>query len=189
MTSRAVTSHHQGADQLDSLTRVVKCNLDEDQCLSLHDILASFQTAINEEQAWALCYQTVKCFGQHYQASQCYLITDPSHLYVHKDGFVHQKSLFPKTIKSGTAEGMFPFVSFPLSKLPLWHEQHEFSSVLADSFIEKCMQLGAANWLQSKCKLCHPVQVIHHAVSSSLSKRPADVLPQIVFGAWNQFPY
>jgi len=89
------------------LTRVVRCSLDEDQCLSLHNILTSFQTAINEEQAWALCYQTVKCFSQHHEASQCYLITDPSNLSIHKDGFVHPKSLFPKAIKSGTGQGTY----------------------------------------------------------------------------------
>lgn len=107
MASRAVTTsqQHQTTGQLDGVTRVVKCTVDEDQCLSLQDILASFQTAINEEQAWALCYQTVKCFRQHYQASQCYLITEPAHLFLHKDGYVHQKSLFPRTNKSG--EGMY----------------------------------------------------------------------------------
>ena len=110
MTSRALAKNH-SSDQLDSLTRVVKCSLDEDQCLSLQDILTSFQTAINEEQAWALCYQTVKCFTQHYQASQCYLITEPAHLAIHKDGFVHQKSLFPRMAKSGTSEGMLYYCS------------------------------------------------------------------------------
>lgn len=98
-----MTSHVRGGSnlvQLDSLTRGVKCTLDEEQCLSLQDILSSFQTAINEEQAWALCYETVKCFGQHYQASQAYLITDPSHLAIHKDGFVHPKSLLPSSSKA-----------------------------------------------------------------------------------------
>src|SRR5690625_3145076 len=52
--------NHTGRHSLAHLsTRVVRCSLDEDQCLSLCDILASFQTAVNEEQAWALCYQTV----------------------------------------------------------------------------------------------------------------------------------
>lgn len=114
MTSRAMSStsktHHSGLlDPASGLTRVVKCTLDEDQCLSLEDILSSFQTAINEEQAWALCYQAVKCFSQHFQSSQSniYLVTDPAHLFIHKEGFVHQKSLFPKATKKGiTNDGM-----------------------------------------------------------------------------------
>lgn len=114
MTSRAMSStsksHYSGLlDPASGLTRVVKCTLDEDQCLSLEDILSSFQTAINEEQAWALCYQAVKCFSQHFQSSQSniYLVTDPAHLFIHKEGFVHQKSLFPKATKKGTTnDGM-----------------------------------------------------------------------------------
>ena len=95
--------------------QLVKCTLDDDQCLNLANILQSFQTAINEEQAWALCYQIVKCFRQYYQPPvnssktshhnhhhhnhhhDCYLITDPSHVHIHKDGFIHRKTLDPKT--------------------------------------------------------------------------------------------
>ena len=106
MACRAVTDEHNV--RLDSLTRVARCTLDDDQCLSLQDILVSFQAAINEEQAWALCYETVKCFSQHYQStSQCYLITDPLHLSIHKDGYVHPKSLFAKLPKTNNFEGMF----------------------------------------------------------------------------------
>jgi len=45
----------------------VKCELDGDECLSLGDMLAAFQTAINEEQAWALCHQSVKLFLHHFR--------------------------------------------------------------------------------------------------------------------------
>lgn len=96
----------------DHSAMVVKCTLDENQCLSLHDILYSFQTAINEEQAWAICYQTVKCFHQHYQPSQCYIITDPAHVLIHKEGYVHPKTLYPIVTKGSTNSGLFaPLVS------------------------------------------------------------------------------
>ncbi|XP_075676617.1 protein spire homolog 1-like isoform X2 [Dermatophagoides pteronyssinus] len=94
--------------------QLVKCTLDNDQCLNLANILQSFQTAINEEQAWALCYQIVKCFRQYYQPTNnnnnntshhnhqnCYLVTDPSHVHLHKDGYVHPKTLYQKTNDQG----------------------------------------------------------------------------------------
>lgn len=39
-----------------------RCCLDSDHCARLSAILSSFQAAISEEQAWALCYQAVRCF-------------------------------------------------------------------------------------------------------------------------------
>ncbi|KAF7493368.1 hypothetical protein SSS_05838 [Sarcoptes scabiei] len=153
-------------ESFEAAPTIVRCQLNSNQCLSLNDILRSFQTAINEEQAWAICYQTIKCFRQHYlhhpfasspslspspsqsqsrsssskskrtsreaitatlttpssspslnivipktsslqadfhhQNQQlkhrqvCYLITDPSELWIHKDGFIHSDTLFQK---------------------------------------------------------------------------------------------
>lgn len=88
---------------------IKKCTLNDDQCLSLNDILCSFQTAINEEQAWALCYQLVKCFNEHYKPSHCYLITDPSHVLIHKEGFAHKKTLYQQNIQGKS--NLFPYYS------------------------------------------------------------------------------
>lgn len=77
-----------------NLPNVVRCcRLDEDGCLTLEDILTSFQTAINEEQAWALCYLALKCFAQHFRPGATSLVIEPSHLAIHKDGLVHPKTL------------------------------------------------------------------------------------------------
>lgn len=96
-----------------STAPIKKCTLNDDQCLSLNDILCSFQTAINEEQAWALCYQLVKCFNEHYQPSHCYLITDPAHVLIHKDGFAHKKTLYQQNIQ-GKLAFFFLFINFYL---------------------------------------------------------------------------
>ena len=108
--------------------KAVKCELDTDECLSLGDMLSAFQTAINEEQAWALCHQTVKLFLSNFRAqdqsrllrhqanasqhqtttqqqpqsnqlatphSEVFVISEPAHLFVHRDGDIHLKSLNP----------------------------------------------------------------------------------------------
>lgn len=177
MTSRGVTSATSSSNGGPStcgaaggLTRVVKCTLDEDQCLSLQDILTSFQTAINEEQAWALCYQSVKCFSQHYQSSQCYLITDPAHLFIHKDGYVHQKSLFPKAAKRGTTnDGMYhhaatqpSLFSSLLFLQQLLHNLNCQCTCLCT--VIKMYATGCLNWSQYTCLhanvLSHPLRAL-----------------------------
>lgn len=207
MTSRAMSSssscstsklqHISGLlDPASGLTRVVKCTLDEDQCLSLQDILASFQTAINEEQAWALCYQAVKCFSHHYQSSQntgIALVTSPAHLYIHKDGFVHQKSLFPskETKRGATNEGkcapvcsnqllftFFPaffffFFFFIILTVSLYSV---YCVRLVFALSSKCMQLGAPSIGHSTLVYmqmsCHIILRAPYSSSSSLANLP-----------------
>ncbi|RWS30238.1 protein spire-like protein [Leptotrombidium deliense] len=68
-------------------------SLDADNCLSLASILEAFNGPINEEQAWALCYQTAKCIQSVHQKYQLYSISDAKYMFVHKDGSVHEKTI------------------------------------------------------------------------------------------------
>ncbi|XP_013168307.1 PREDICTED: protein spire [Papilio xuthus] len=69
-------------------------SLDAYDCLNLQQILQAFNSTIGEEYAWALFYQAAKCFQKCLaDGSTCYLATEPRHLLLHKDGFVHPNTL------------------------------------------------------------------------------------------------
>ncbi|XP_046619602.1 protein spire isoform X1 [Neodiprion virginianus] len=79
-----------------------RCRLNADNCLSLRDILLSFNGPISEEQAWALCYQCARCFKNaifsHPHPSprnddRLYHVTELSHVLLHRDGDVHQSTM------------------------------------------------------------------------------------------------
>lgn len=71
-----------------------ECGLDAADCMSLQQILQAFNSNINEEQAWALFYQTARCFQRCLsEGSTCYLITEPKHVVLHKDGTVHANTI------------------------------------------------------------------------------------------------
>ncbi|KAK7874016.1 hypothetical protein R5R35_013423 [Gryllus longicercus] len=76
-----------------------RCVLDANGCLSLRDILVSFNAPINEQHAWALCYQCAKCFRGCLQTSRqthqrCFCVSELEHLLLHRDGHVHPSSVF-----------------------------------------------------------------------------------------------
>lgn len=57
--------------------------------ISLSNILQSFNGPVNEEQAWAICYQVVKsiaCSSSHEHSNQFRTLASPSDLLVQKDG-------------------------------------------------------------------------------------------------------
>ncbi|XP_068621607.1 protein spire isoform X2 [Battus philenor] len=69
-------------------------SLDASDCINLQQILQAFNSTISEEHAWALFYQAAKCFQKCLaDGSTCYLATEPRHLLLHKDGFVHPNTL------------------------------------------------------------------------------------------------
>ncbi|RWS08449.1 protein spire 1-like protein, partial [Dinothrombium tinctorium] len=76
--------------------KVPKCCLDEDNCLNLVSILQAFNAPINEEQSWAICYQTIKCIQAADHKHQLCPISHPKYLFIHKDGTVHEKSIKAK---------------------------------------------------------------------------------------------
>lgn len=58
---------------------------------SLSDILHSFNGPVNEEQAWAICYQVIKSIASsssHEHSNQLRTLASPSDLLVQKDGSV-----------------------------------------------------------------------------------------------------
>lgn len=79
----------------ESDTKPVKCKLDVDECVSLSDILISFNAPISEEHAWALCYQCAKCFKYAHLSNRekCRLVKSLEQVILHKDGYVHDKSI------------------------------------------------------------------------------------------------
>ncbi|KAG8223161.1 hypothetical protein J437_LFUL000327 [Ladona fulva] len=78
-----------------------KCNLNADDCVSLDDILQSFNAPISEEHAWALCYQCAKCFKNAFDRedgenkhNKRFLVPQLNHVMLHKDGQVHPSTIY-----------------------------------------------------------------------------------------------
>lgn len=72
---------------------ICRCSNKED-CLTLEDILKSFNAPLSEEQAWALIYQSVKLYRDAYRIEgfQIRSLKIPKgleNLNVHKDGSIH----------------------------------------------------------------------------------------------------
>lgn len=74
-----------------------KCKLDANGRLNLKDILLSFNGPVNQEQAWALCYQTAKSLSR-LSENNFYEITELSQIVLHKDGDVWLGDLIGKLI-------------------------------------------------------------------------------------------
>ncbi|GBP92717.1 Protein spire [Eumeta japonica] len=70
------------------------CSLDGAECISLQQILQAFNSTISEEHAWALFHQAARCFQRCLaEGSTCYLVLEPRHVLLHKDGTVHPNTL------------------------------------------------------------------------------------------------
>ncbi|XP_063376615.1 protein spire isoform X3 [Cydia fagiglandana] len=68
--------------------------LDAAECISLQQILQAFNSTISEEHAWALAYQAARCYQKCLaDGNTCYLATEPRHVLLHKDGYVHPNTL------------------------------------------------------------------------------------------------
>lgn len=67
---------------------------DPSSCMTLYDILKSFNAPVSEEQMWALIYQSVKLYRDAFQHSE-YKFEDlrvpasTKNLNIHKDGSCH----------------------------------------------------------------------------------------------------
>ncbi|XP_076325177.1 protein spire homolog 1-like isoform X2 [Tachypleus tridentatus] len=74
-----------------------RCELDKYGCVRLSYILQSFNAPINEEHAWAICYQAAKCFLREWEngGSNVYCLTDTSQIRIQKDGTIHSSSVRP----------------------------------------------------------------------------------------------
>lgn len=79
------------------------CKLDENDCVSLVNIIKSFNTPVSEEHAWALCYQCAKCFKNAFERepNRCRVVKNLEEVLIHKDGFIH-----PSTIINSEEIGM-----------------------------------------------------------------------------------
>lgn len=69
-------------------------SLDSAECISLQQILQAFNSTISEEHAWALFFQAARCFQRCLtDGATCYLVSEPTHVLLHKDGTVHPTTL------------------------------------------------------------------------------------------------
>jgi spire-like protein len=73
-----------------------KCSLDSNDCVTLKDILISFNAPITEQHAWALCYQCAKCFKNAIEIDRerCCVVSKLDHVLIHREGQVHSNTIF-----------------------------------------------------------------------------------------------
>lgn len=69
---------------------MIKCTLDEDECIDLLTVLRVINQ-VNQEQVWAIGYQ-IGALMQRLSPGNCAPIESLAQIYMHKDGFVHEKS-------------------------------------------------------------------------------------------------
>ncbi|XP_066152707.1 protein spire isoform X2 [Euwallacea fornicatus] len=71
-----------------------KCNLNSDGSVCLSDILSSFNSCINEEHAWALCYQLSKYFFECLSSRNQVLhnIRKVNDVFLKTDGSIHENT-------------------------------------------------------------------------------------------------
>lgn len=69
---------------------MIKCTLDEDECIDLLTVLRVINQ-VNQEQVWAIGYQ-IGALMQRLSPANCAPIESLAQIYMHKDGFVHEKS-------------------------------------------------------------------------------------------------
>jgi len=71
-------------------------SLDANGCVTLSSVLGSFTAAINEEQAWALVYQSLSCARNVLRnpatRDLCCVASSPCQIKIHQDGCVHEES-------------------------------------------------------------------------------------------------
>ncbi|KAM3608639.1 uncharacterized protein V6R79_002104 [Siganus canaliculatus] len=109
MARSANRTAEDGESQVSATTdRVEARDLAEPRELSLEEVLKSYEQPINEEQAWAVCYQC--CSGlrvPRLQTGRASRVTDPSSILLHRDGTVSLRQE-PQQFNDDTAEPLLP---------------------------------------------------------------------------------
>lgn len=79
-----------------SMGKTPRVTLDPDGCITLTNVLQSFTAGVNEEQAWALCYQIIKSaqciLSDPEDRESVLLVTETEHIKLHQDGSVHKNT-------------------------------------------------------------------------------------------------
>ncbi|XP_076323370.1 protein spire homolog 1-like [Tachypleus tridentatus] len=72
-----------------------RCEVDKYGCVRLSSILQTFNAPINEEHAWAVCYQTAKCFLKEWEVdnSKVHCLNETSQIRIQKDGTIHSSTV------------------------------------------------------------------------------------------------
>ncbi|XP_020293014.1 protein spire isoform X2 [Pseudomyrmex gracilis] len=100
-----------------------KCELDSHGCLNLQDILLMFDSPIDQERAWALCYQITKGLLIS-KENKFFEISDLSQIILHKDGDIRlenstgSKQLLVSEEKAIFALGMAIFKALDFGSNP-----------------------------------------------------------------------
>lgn len=91
-----------------------KCSLDSNGCVTLQDILISFNAPITEQHAWALCYQCAKCFKNAIETDRgrCRVVSKVEHVLIHKEGQVHSNTIFAGGGSSDTGKYVINVLHF-----------------------------------------------------------------------------
>lgn len=71
---------------------MIKCALDEDNCISLLSVLR-IMNQVNQEQTWAIAYEVAALMQRLWPAGNCATIESLAQIYIHREGFIHHKSL------------------------------------------------------------------------------------------------
>jgi len=75
---------------------MIRCALDEDGCIDLLAILR-IMNQISQEQAWAIAYELAALTQRIWPAgNNCAIIDSLAQIYIHKEGFIHEKTLWTK---------------------------------------------------------------------------------------------
>lgn len=106
-----------------------KCRLDANGRLNLKDILISFNEPVNQERAWALCYQTAKSFSR-LPDNNFYELLELSQIVLHKDGDVWLGNLIGKKADLHLYKKGFFFPYRIYSLLSIYFKFNEKGSVL-----------------------------------------------------------
>lgn len=97
---------HQFPVQMQML-KMGRVRLDGDGCITLSNVLHSFTAGVNEEQAWALCYQITKAgqlvLSRAEDRDHVLLVMDTDQVKLHQDGSVHRNT-FLRTDDDGKGE-------------------------------------------------------------------------------------
>lgn len=71
---------------------MIKCALDEDDCISLLAVLR-IMNQVSQEHTWAIAYEVAALMQRLWPAGNCATIESLAQIHIHRDGFIHEKSL------------------------------------------------------------------------------------------------
>lgn len=151
---------------------MIKCNLDGDACLDLLTVLRII-SKVDQEQAWAICYE-IGALVQRLSPSKCAPIESLSQVYLHQDGFVHEKtcSVLPSSTSTSTSSSPQPQVQ-QASDTIQGSPASLSSSRETDTDIDTTTNTTTSNTSSDSLKQIPPTPPITPELKELLQRRPA----------------